>query len=348
MPFDVAAALREHGNAVARYFDELLPLPLGDGVGGGAPGACQAPARFYQLKDFLPDAGGRNLDRPSGPPPLPPPSGGGGGNAIPPRLVEAIRYSLDAGGKRLRPALVLEAFAAAAAPSADRSAAVAAAAAMELVHTFSLVHDDLPAMDDDDLRRGRPTNHKVFGEALAILAGDAMMTLAFEVLASVKDAETSRRLTAELARAAGPAGMIGGQVLDMAAEGVDSTRAQLEQIHRMKTAALLSASLRMGAIAGGASDDIIAALGIFGREMGLAFQITDDLLDETATPEELGKAVKKDAGRGKTTYPRLLGHDGSRAAAAAHTAAAINVLDTLGKRGARLKALAEFVLTRSS
>lgn len=304
MGFDVAAALREHGSAVAHYFDELLSLP--------------------------------------------PSSSGGGNNEIPARLVEAIRYSLDAGGKRLRPALVLEAFDAVATSSADRSAALAAAAAMELVHTFSLVHDDLPAMDDDDLRRGRATNHKVFGEALAILAGDAMMTLAFEVLASVKDAETSRRLTAELARAAGPAGMIGGQVLDMAAEGIDSTRAQLEQIHRMKTAALLSASLRMGAIAGGAGDEIIAALGTFGREMGLAFQITDDLLDETATPEQLGKATRKDAGRGKTTYPRLLGHEGSIAAAASHTAAAIDALTALGQRADRLKALADFVLTRSN
>lgn len=266
--------------------------------------------------------------------------------AAPPKLIEAIRYSLRAGGKRLRPALVLEAFDAASGAPADRPVALAAAAALELIHTFSLVHDDLPSMDDDDLRRGMPTNHKVYGEAVAILAGDAMTMMAFEILGATPPAVAARLVT-ELAIASGPCGMVGGQILDMAAEGVDSTLSQLQQIHRMKTGALLTASLRMGAIAAGAPAGHIAALDTFGRETGMAFQIVDDLLDETATPEQLGKATQKDAGRGKTTYPRLLGHDGSRAAADEHTQLALAALKPLGERGHRLAALAHFILDRS-
>ena len=233
----------------------------------------------------------------------------------PPTLLDAIDYSLLAGGKRLRPALVLECFNACGGDSTNNRLAVAAATAMELIHTFSLVHDDLPAMDDDDLRRGRPTNHKVFGQAMAILAGDAMTTIAFELIAATATAPDAAQdagpsaalaLVAELARAAGPAGMIGGQVLDIAGENQTLSLARLQTIHRMKTGALLTASCRMGAIAAGhaVASMAVRQLSAYGAHLGLAFQIVDDLLDVTSTPEQLGKATNKDAKRGKNTYPR--------------------------------------------
>jgi geranylgeranyl pyrophosphate synthase len=264
----------------------------------------------------------------------------------PARLAESIHYSLLAGGKRFRPALVLESFQACGGAAVGRDAALAAAAALELVHTFSLVHDDLPAMDDDDLRRGRPTNHKVYGEATAILAGDAMTTLAFEVLAHVAPAEVAVRLVAELAHAAGPAGMIGGQVLDM--EGVQRALplGDLQRLHRMKTGALLTAACRTGAIAAGADARALDALTRFGRHIGLAFQIVDDLLDETSTPEQLGKATGKDRGKGKNTYPRLLGLEASRAEAARQLAEALSAIELLGPGAAGLRALAAFVVER--
>ena len=265
----------------------------------------------------------------------------------PPRLMEAINYSLLAGGKRLRPTLVLESCRAAGGDPASPSALVAAAA-MELIHTFSLVHDDLPAMDDDDLRRGRPTNHKVFGEALAILAGDAMVTAAFELLAHRADAAIAPRLIAELASAAGPAGMIGGQVLDIEGENRSLSIDELRKLHAMKTGALLVASCRMGALAAGASDAVIDSLTAYARHVGLAFQIVDDLLDVTATPEQLGKATNKDVRRGKNTYPQLLGLDGARDAAASELQAAIAVLSPLGDRAAGLASLARFIVQRSS
>ena len=283
----------------------------------------------------------------------------------PPRLVEAIRYSLDAGGKRLRPTLVLEVFDAifrepSPPPSIPRTipvpqkptrpaayaGALAAAVAIELVHTFSLVHDDLPAMDDDDLRRGRPTNHKVYGEAMAILAGDAMTTLAFETIARRAPADRVARLVVELASAAGPVGMIGGQVLDMAGEGQTLDLAGLQAIHEKKTGALLTAACRLGAIAASAGQEKLDAVTSYGRHLGLAFQIVDDVLDETATPEQLGKATNKDAGRGKNTYPRLLGLDGAKRAAADQIAAAVAALAPLGKQGDRLADVARFVTAR--
>ena len=235
--------------------------------------------------------------------------------SAPPRLVEAIRYSLTAGGKRLRPALVLECFHACGGDAASEKSALAAAVAIELIHTFSLVHDDLPAMDDDDLRRGVPTNHKVFGEAIAILAGDAMVTLAFEVIARDAEPRLVPALITELAAAAGPTGMIGGQVLDMAAEGQTLDLPRLQQIHRMKTGALLTAACRLGAIAAGATEPQLDATSRFGQHLGLAFQIVDDVLDVTSTPEQLGKHTNKDASLGKNTYPQLLGLDGARQAA---------------------------------
>jgi geranylgeranyl diphosphate synthase type II len=267
--------------------------------------------------------------------------------AAPPRLMEAIEYSLMAGGKRLRPALVLESCKACSGNQSEPSqSALAAAAALELVHTFSLVHDDLPAMDDDDLRRGRPTNHKVFGEAMAILAGDAMVTMAFEIIAWDCPPELVGPLVRELALATGPAGMIGGQVLDMDGANPPSNLSELQILHRMKTGALLTASCRMGAVAAAADDAKLSALDHFGRHLGLAFQIVDDLLDQTSTPEQLGKATNKDAARGKVTYPVLLGMDASRAEAERNLAGAMAAIAPLGSAADGLRALAQFVVER--
>jgi geranylgeranyl diphosphate synthase type II len=264
----------------------------------------------------------------------------------PPKLIEAIEYSLLAGGKRLRPALVLESFAACGGAEPDAKSALTAAAAMELIHTFSLVHDDLPAMDDDDLRRGRPTNHKVFGEAMAILAGDAMMTVAFEILAADARPQIAATLVRELAHASGPAGMIGGQVLDMAGENQSLALEQLQQIHRMKTGALLTTSCRMGAIAAGADDAKLQSLTDYGRHTGLAFQIIDDVLDVTSTREQLGKATNKDASRGKNTYPALLGLDASRAEAQRQLDLALAALNSFDFRADGLRRLARFIIDR--
>jgi geranylgeranyl diphosphate synthase, type II len=267
----------------------------------------------------------------------------------PPRLVEAMQYSLLAGGKRLRPAMVMECFSACKAqPDNDqRRSALAAAAAIELVHTFSLVHDDLPAMDDDELRRGKPTSHIVFGEALAILAGDAMLTLAFDVLASEAQPVLVGPLVAELSRATGSSGMIGGQVLDIESQNRSLDLPALQRIHRMKTAALLTASCRMGAIAAGADDTAMQAVTTYGEHLGQAFQIVDDLLDLTATPQQLGKATRKDADRGKNTYPALLGEQQSRTEGARHLQTAIVAAQTLGASASNLIALANFVVDRT-
>lgn len=271
-------------------------------------------------------------------------------------LVEAIRYSLMGGGKRLRPALVIEVARAVEkvrggpstrpASGALSQGVYAAACAVELIHTFSLVHDDLPAMDDDDLRRGRPTNHKVFGEAMAILAGDAMVTMAFELLAGLPG-DLAGRLAAELARASGPMGMIGGQVMDMEGEKRRLTLEQLKALHARKTGALLTASCRMGAIAAGASDDILAAMTAYGQCLGLAFQIVDDLLDATGSAEELGKATNKDVARGKNTYPLLMGIEESRREAQDQVSSALRAIEPLGIAGGRLRSLAEFVVVRN-
>ena len=281
----------------------------------------------------------------------------------PSRLLESIEYSLTAGGKRLRPTLVFECFracggsvpaAAADNGSARRNSAhpgsfqsaLAAAAAIELIHTFSLVHDDLPAMDDDDLRRGQPTNHKVFGEAMAILAGDAMVTMAFEVIASDADPAVVPALVRELASASGPEGMIGGQVLDIDSQNIVLDVEQLRRLHGMKTGALLTASCRLGAVAANADARALGAVTGFGQHLGLAFQIIDDLLDVTSTPEQLGKATRKDAGKGKNTYPTLLGIQGSRQEADDQLASAIDALNPLGPAAEPLRALARFVVQR--
>jgi geranylgeranyl diphosphate synthase type II len=280
----------------------------------------------------------------------------------PARLLESIRYSLLAGGKRLRPALVLETFHACADATPTRQAnpnvrtdspssiqsALAAAAAVELIHTFSLVHDDLPSMDDDDVRRGIPTNHKVFGEAMAILAGDAMVTLAFALIATDAEPPLAVPLIRELAMAAGPSGMIGGQVLDMQSEHFSLSLDELQRLHGQKTGALLRAACRMGAIAAGTDDARLDAATAFGGHLGLAFQIVDDLLDVTESRDQLGKASGKDASRGKNTYPALLGVDASRRAADQQLAHALASLDPLGVSGENLRALARFVVQRKN
>lgn len=233
----------------------------------------------------------------------------------PPLLIESISYSLFGPGKRIRPALVLLSCRAV---GGDETLALPAAGALELIHCFSLVHDDLPAMDNDDLRRGRPTNHKIYGDAVAILAGDAMATMAFELLASrVTDAALAMRLVRELGVATGPAGMIGGQVLDTcypkdSSKGAQGGLEHLQRIHRMKTGALINAACRMGALSGGVSEADLQTVDALGRAIGLAFQIVDDLLDTTSTAETLGKKTGKDAAIGKLTYPSLLGVEQSR------------------------------------
>ena len=263
----------------------------------------------------------------------------------PARLAAAMRYSVMAGGKRLRPVLCLLA---AEACGGDRAAALPAACALEMVHTYSLIHDDLPAMDDDDLRRGRPTCHKAFDEATAVLAGDGLLTLAFEVIvAHVRPAEAAAGCVRALAEAAGPEGMVGGQMADLQAEGrTDGSTEALEAIHRRKTGALLRASLRMGGVVAGAPAGDLAALDAYGRAVGLAFQIVDDLLDVQGDEAKLGKRVGKDSGLGKWTYPGFLGVEGSRLRARQLADEAVAALEPLGPRGGRLRALAVDLLER--
>lgn len=271
--------------------------------------------------------------------------------AAPLRLVEAVQYSLTAGGKRLRPALVMECAVAVAgehAPPQPRRSVLAAAGAMELIHTFSLVHDDLPAMDNDDLRRGRPTNHKVYGEAMAILAGDAMVTMAFELLATDAAWAVAVPLVRELAIASGPEGMIGGQVLDIEGESQSLELPELQRVHRMKTGALLTASCRMGAIAVGAGEHQLSAVTDYGTHLGLAFQIVDDVLDVTSTPEQMGKATNKDAAAGKNTYPKLIGLEASQREASRQLELALSAIKPLGAAAAGLTALARFVVERNA
>ena len=261
---------------------------------------------------------------------------------------KAMRYSLFAGGKRIRPILCIEA----ARTVGSTDAAVAdAACSLELIHTYSLIHDDLPALDNDDLRRGRPTCHKVFGEAMAILAGDALLTLAFAVLAGLTgiDGERRIRLVHELATASGTVrGMIAGQVHDLEGEGQRPTAALLDQIHRAKTGALLRASVRMGAIHAGASEDEVAALSSYGEHIGLAFQIVDDLLDFEQPSEKLGKTAGKDAQQQKITFPAVYGVERSHAMAEAEGRAAHAALERFGSRAARLRDIADLVVTRKA
>jgi len=267
-------------------------------------------------------------------------------NTPPESVHRAMRYSLFAGGKRLRPILCLEAARAVSEAGPDPEAV---ACSLELVHTYSLIHDDLPALDNDDFRRGLPTCHKQFGEALAILAGDALLTLAFQVLAQAEGVPQERRalLVAELAHAAGTVGgMIAGQVEDLAGAGQRPTAELLERIHRAKTGALLAASVRMGATAAGANQGQLEALTGYGRHIGLAFQIVDDLLDVEQSSAELGKTAGKDATQGKITFPAVYGLAESHRMAEEEAARARAVLEGFDERAARLRELANFIVRR--
>jgi geranylgeranyl diphosphate synthase type II len=257
----------------------------------------------------------------------------------------AMRYSVFAGGKRLRPVLCL---AAAEACGGEIYDALGPACAVELMHTYSLVHDDLPAMDDDDLRRGRPTCHKVYGEGMAVLCGDALLTESFILLAKTPTTQryNTRHFISELAETGGSRKLIGGQVMDLEGEGKNLTKRELVRIHEAKTAALLTTSLRLGAMSANATPAKLEALSTFGSALGLAFQVIDDILDVTQTTEVLGKTAGKDEAVEKSTYPAILGLEGSRKEAAKLTRAAMDALEPLGKKGGRLREIATHLLKR--
>jgi geranylgeranyl pyrophosphate synthase len=262
---------------------------------------------------------------------------------VPGRIHESMRWSALAPGKRLRPALV---YATGQALGADPALLDAPAAALELIHAFSLVHDDLPAMDDDDLRRGRPTNHRQFDEATAILAGDALCCLAFEVLArELPASDLVRPMIATLGEATGTRGMIGGQVLDLLAENGPKDLAVVRAIHVRKTGALIRAACTMGAIAARAEPQALRACTAYGEHLGLAFQITDDILDETSTAEQLGKATRKDMERGKLTWPAAVGLENARTDAFRFAEEACRVIAPYDREG-MLAAIANWVSGR--
>ncbi len=266
----------------------------------------------------------------------------------PASIHRAMRYSLFAGGKRIRPILAI---AAARSVSDSPDGIEHAACTLELIHTYSLIHDDLPALDNDDLRRGRPTCHKVFGDAMAILAGDSLLTLAFEVLSRLPlvDAERKIRLVEELARASGTVGgMIGGQVNDIEGEKRTPTAHLLDSIHKAKTGALLRASVRMGAIYAGASEQELAALSEYGEHVGLAFQIVDDLLDVEESSEALGKTAGKDEAQQKITFPAVYGLERSRVMAEEERLAAHTALRIFDDRADRLRQIADFIVQRKA
>lgn len=265
----------------------------------------------------------------------------------PPKIHEAMRYSVFAGGKRLRPILALLTCDAVGGSLED---AIPAAAALEMVHTYSLIHDDLPAMDDDDYRRGRRTCHRVYGEAIAILAGDALLTHAFQVLAGARSTrlppEGRLQIIAEIAEAAGSRGMVGGQAMDILAEGRDIDHPTLLYLHTHKTGALIRASVRVGGIAGGAEEEQLQALTRYAERVGLAFQIVDDILDIEGATAEMGKTAGSDLRRKKATYPAIMGLEESRRQAAHLLEEAKNALRPLAEKGAILAALADFVGSR--
>lgn len=263
----------------------------------------------------------------------------------PPTIHKAMRYSLFAGGKRIRPALAI---AAAEACGGTLRQALPAACAVECIHTYSLIHDDLPAMDDDDFRRGKPTNHKVFGEGIAVLAGDALLTVAFEILARAPG--SNRHPVAgqirELAEASGSLQLIAGQVADLEGEGRKLSVAQLRYIHERKTSALLRCAVRLGGMAVNCTGRQLEALGDFGYHVGLAFQVIDDILDVTQTSETLGKTAGKDVAAEKATYPSIVGLEKSRRIASQLTQRAFDALAPLGSRAVALRSIAEYLLVR--
>jgi geranylgeranyl diphosphate synthase, type II len=267
-------------------------------------------------------------------------------DSTPPASIHtAMRYSVFAGGKRIRPILCYES---AKLFAADPAGAIPVGCALEFIHTYSLIHDDLPALDNDDLRRGKPTNHKVFGEAIAILAGDALLTLAFQTLANAAIEPARRvRVISEIASAAGTVnGMVGGQVADIEAEKKAADAAMLEYIHRSKTAALICGSIVAGAIAGGAGDEDVERLRRFGEQIGWAFQVVDDILDVSESSASLGKTAGKDQAQQKATYPALYGVEKSRAIATELETKALRELDFYGERGTRLRQVAQFLVAR--
>lgn len=257
----------------------------------------------------------------------------------------AMRYSLFAGGKRMRPALCL---AAAEACGGRRAEAMPLACAVECIHTYSLIHDDLPAMDNDDLRRGKPTNHKVFGEGIAVLAGDALLTQAFEIAAQCRGwpCYSHRDIVLELARASGSLQLVGGQVADLEAEGKSISKSQLRYIHERKTSALLCCSVRLGGMSANCTPRQLVALTDFGYHVGLAFQVIDDILDVTQTSQQLGKTAGKDTAVQKATYPAIVGLDRSRRIAAELTQRAFEALAPFRGRAQALEAIAQYVLRR--
>ena len=268
-------------------------------------------------------------------------------SAKPATMHKAMRYSLFAGGKRLRPILCL---AAAESVGGKITSAMPLACAVECIHTYSLIHDDLPCMDDDDLRRGKPTSHKVFGEGVAVLAGDALLTHAFELAARVPG--WSRYSVAdvirELAHASGSKALIAGQVVDLECEGKKVSPGQLKYIHLNKTAALICSSIRLGAMSGNAGNADLKTLTRFGQALGLAFQVIDDILDITQTSEQLGKSAGKDLKAEKATYPAILGMEKAQKEAARLTRLAQSTIGSMGKKAAPLQAIAEYLLDRKN
>ena len=301
-----------------------------------AAGGPDAPAALAAMREEVDAA----LDRA-----LPPES------AWPSTIHRAVRYSLFAGGKRIRPALVI---AAGEAVGGARGDLMPLACAVEMIHTYSLIHDDLPAMDDDDLRRGKPTSHKVFGEAVAILAGDALLTRAFHLMAEMPqggdDLHVRRRVraTAILGEACGTAGLIGGQVMDLESEGEAIDAEALERLHRAKTGALLSACVRGGAILGGAGEEQLERLARYASAIGLAFQVVDDVLDATEDAAHLGKTAGKDEAARKATYVSVHGLERARALAASLRQEALDAVAPLGPRGELLGAIARLIVDRHS
>jgi geranylgeranyl diphosphate synthase, type II len=264
---------------------------------------------------------------------------------IPEQLKKSMLYSLEAGGKRLRPILLLASFEA---YSFNVEKAFSSALALEMIHTYSLIHDDLPAMDDDDFRRGLPTNHKVFGEATAILAGDALLTYSFELIANdplLTDKEKVYCLK-QLSQASGPSGMVGGQILDMEAEKQTVTIEKMEKIHALKTGELLKFAVTVGAYLGKATDEQISHLQDYAHYLGLIFQVQDDILDVIGDQEKLGKAVGSDESNDKSTYPKLLGLDGAIEMKNRYTEMAINLLEKANANSSRLLELTNYVSER--
>lgn len=265
-------------------------------------------------------------------------------------LYESMRYSLLAGGKRVRPVLLLAAFEACGGPKTAEKAALAVASSLELIHTYSLIHDDLPAMDNDDLRRGRPTNHKVFGDAMAILAGDSLLTEAFLMAARVGgvDAKVMLDIIGDIAEASGGKGMAGGQVLDLEAEKRKISRDELETVHRHKTGCLILVSATSGAKLAGVDAARLKAMDIYGTSIGLAFQIADDILDVEGGAEEMGKATGGDAKKEKSTYPSVLGLAESKRLAQDAMQKAVDALKDFDAKADPLRELARFIVNRKS